>query len=167
MVRSTNPVPVCRFAVPYSQIIFCDLQNSLYSFEMKAPPLSDFIRFGTPYTFVYSFNNVMTVWWLVFLHIFATGHRLVLSSAIRIYVLDCKVLLCRLPVKSIWISSSGFFGVSIFVFSMEGSWNFKLLPALRQAEQVFCLLFDVGPHVRPPEYGCIAAHLVNSGVSEV
>ena len=69
MVRATNPVPVCRLAVPYARSKFCDLQNSLYSLERKAPPLSDFIRFGTPYTFRYSFENEITVSWLVFLHI--------------------------------------------------------------------------------------------------
>ena len=107
-------------------------------FEIKATHLSDFIRFGTPYTFIYSFTNVITISWLVFLHIFATSHRLFLSTATRMYGLYCSFLLCRFPVKSIWISPPGFFGVSIFVFfSGKGSWNFIFLPALRQAEQIF------------------------------
>ena len=53
MVRSTNPVLVYRLAVPYMRLIFCVLQNSMFSLEIKAPPLSDFICFGTPYTFMY------------------------------------------------------------------------------------------------------------------
>ena len=61
IVRSTNPVPVCRFAVPYTRLILCVLQYSMYSLEIKAPPLSDFICFGTPYTFIYSFRNEITV----------------------------------------------------------------------------------------------------------
>ena len=76
IVRSTNPVPVCRFAVPYMQLILCVLQYSMYSLEIKAPPLSDFICFGTPYTFIYLSRIEITVSWFVFLHIFATGHRL-------------------------------------------------------------------------------------------
>ena len=51
MVRSTNPVPMCTMAVPYARSKFCDLQISLFSLEIKAPPLSDFIRF------IYSFKN--------------------------------------------------------------------------------------------------------------
>ena len=76
MVPPTNHVPVCRFGLPYLRIIFCLLQKFLYSFEMKALPLSDLIFSGTQYTFIYSRRNVITVSWLVFLQIFATGHRL-------------------------------------------------------------------------------------------
>ena len=118
--RSTNPVPVCRLAVPYTRSIFCDLQNFSYSLEIKAPPLSDFIGFGTPYTFMYSFKNEITVSWFVFLHIFATGHRLFLSTAINMNGLVDSFLLCKFPVKSIWISSPGVFGGSIFDFSVCG-----------------------------------------------
>ena len=101
MVLSTNPVPVCRFGVPYLRIIFCSLQKFLYSFEMKALPLSDLIFSGTPYTFIYSRMNVITVSWLVFLQIFATGHRLFLSTATKINGDEFSCLLFRLPVKSI------------------------------------------------------------------
>ena len=109
MVRSTNPVPVCRLAVPYMRLIFCVLQNSMYSLEIKAPRLSDYICFGTLYTFLYSFRNEFTVSWFVFLHIFATGHRLFLSTAISIKGLVCNFLLLRFPVKSLCISSPGQF----------------------------------------------------------
>ena len=37
IVRSTNPVSVCRLAVPYTPSMFCDLQKPLSS-DMKAPP---------------------------------------------------------------------------------------------------------------------------------
>ena len=101
MVHSTNPVSVCRFGVPYLRIIFCSLQKFLYSFEMKALPLSDLIFSDTPYTFIYSSRNVITVSWLVFLQIFATGHRLFLSKATMINGDEFRCLLFRLPVKSI------------------------------------------------------------------
>ena len=48
MVLSANPVPVCRFAVPYLRIILFSLQYFLNSFDMKALPLSVLIDFGTP-----------------------------------------------------------------------------------------------------------------------
>ena len=83
MVLSTNPVPVCKFGVPYLRIILYSLQKFLYSFEIKALPLSDLIVFGTPYTFIYSRRNVKTVSWFVFLQIFATGQRLFLSTATK------------------------------------------------------------------------------------
>ena len=70
MVLSTNPVPVCKFGVPYLRIVLYYLQKLLYSFEIKALPLSDLIVFGTPYTFIYSRRNVITVSWLVFLQLF-------------------------------------------------------------------------------------------------
>ena len=136
MVRSTNPVPVCRLAVSYMRLIFCVWQYSMYSLEIKAPPLSSFICFGTPYIFIYSSRNEITVSWFVFLHIFATGHRLFLLTAISINGLCCNFLLLRFPVKSICISSPGDFGGSIFEFSVWGIWTFRFLPALRQAEQV-------------------------------
>ena len=101
MVRSTNPVPVCRLAVPYVRSIFCSLHNSFYSLEIKAPRLSDFIRFGTPYSFIYSFEYEITVSLLVFLHVFATGHQLFLWTATKINGWEDNFLLCRLPVKSI------------------------------------------------------------------
>ena len=48
IVRSTNPVPVCRFGVPYLRIMLYSLQKRLYSFEIEALPLSDLIAFSTP-----------------------------------------------------------------------------------------------------------------------
>ena len=72
------------------------------------------------------------------LHIFATGHRLVLSKATRMCGLDCNVLLCKLPVKSIGFLRPAFPVIQfLFFLPVEGSWNFKFLPALRQAEQIF------------------------------
>ena len=48
---------------------------------MNALPLSVLIDFGTPYLFVFSSKNVVTVSCLVFLQLFATGHQLLLSTA--------------------------------------------------------------------------------------
>ena len=64
-------------------------------------------------------------------------HRLFLSTATSMNGWDYSFLLCRFPVKSIWISSPGVFGVSILVFLVAGNWNFKFLLAFKQAEQVF------------------------------
>ena len=116
MVLSTNPVPVSKFGVLYLRIILYSLQKLLYSFEMKALPLSDLIVFGTLYTFIYSPRNVITVSWLVFLQIFATGQRLFLSTATKIKGEESKCLLFNFPVKSFWISSPGCFGGSSFDF---------------------------------------------------
>ena len=46
---STAPFPVCIRGVQYSISIFRFLQNSRYSLEINAPPLSDFIFSGNPY----------------------------------------------------------------------------------------------------------------------
>ena len=48
MLLSANPVPVCRFAVPYLRVILFSLQYLVNSFDMKALPLSVLIDFGTP-----------------------------------------------------------------------------------------------------------------------
>ena len=101
---------VCRFGVPSLRIMLFSLQKLLYSFEIKALPLSDLMVVGTPYTFKYSRRNVITVSWLVFLQIFATGHRLFLSTATKMKGEESKCLLFTFPVKSIWISSPGYFG---------------------------------------------------------
>ena len=100
-------------------LIFCVLQNSLYFFEIKAPPLSNFICFGTPYISIYSLRNVITVSWFVFLQILVTGQRLFLSAATRIYGVEGSFLLCKFPVKSSWISSPDVLGGSIFVFFLR------------------------------------------------
>ena len=112
----------------------------MYSLEIKAPPLSDFICFGTPYTYMYSFGNEITVSWFVFLHIFSTGRRLFLSTAMCINGLVCNFLLLRFPVKSICYSSPSVFGGSIFDFSVWGILYFIFLPALGQTERVFDFL---------------------------
>ena len=46
---STTPVPVCSLGVKYSISILFDLQKSLYSLEINAPPLSVLIFSGSPY----------------------------------------------------------------------------------------------------------------------
>ena len=116
IVRSTNPVPVCKFAVPYMQLIECVLQYFMYYLEIKAPPLSDFICFGTPYTFIFSSRREITVSLFVFLHIFATGYRLFLSTAISMNGLFCSFLLLRFPVKSICTFHRVFLAVQLLIF---------------------------------------------------
>ena len=114
MVLSTNAVAVCRFGEPYLRIILYSLQKLLYSFETKELPLSGSIILGTPYTFKYFRRNVKTVSWFVFLQVFATEQRLFLSTATDLKGEEFRCLLFRFPVKSIWISSHGFFGDSIY-----------------------------------------------------
>ena len=104
----------------------CSLQQFLYSFEIKALALSDYFFSGTPFTFLYSRRNAITVSWFVFLQIFAIGQRLFLSTATKINGEEFMCLLFKFPVKSIWISPPGFFGGSIFEFSVLGSWVFQM-----------------------------------------
>ena len=74
------------------------------------------MRLRTPYIIMYSLENAITVSWFVFLQILVTGQRLFLSTATRINGVESSFLLCRLPVKSSWISSPGVLGCSIFGF---------------------------------------------------
>ena len=73
---------------------------------------------------MYSLGIVITVSWFVSLQILVTGHRLFLSTATKIYGVEDSFLLCRLPVKSNWISSPGVLVGSIFVFFF-GLWLLK------------------------------------------
>ena len=51
IARSTAPVPVCSLQ-------FLVLQNSLYTLQINALPLPDFVLSGTPYRLIKFFRNL-------------------------------------------------------------------------------------------------------------
>ena len=77
MARSTTPL--CIRGALYSISMFRFLQNSRYSFEIKAHPLSDFIFSGIPYKLKLLVNNCITFFVSAVLQIFTFGHLLNLS----------------------------------------------------------------------------------------
>ena len=104
---STTPFPVCTRGVQYSISIFRFLQNSRYSFETNAPPLSDLIFSGIPYKLKLLGRKFVTSLVSAVLHIFTVGHLLNLSTAISICTSPCIFSLCNFPVKSICNSWPG------------------------------------------------------------
>ena len=100
IARSTAPVPVWILGVLYSLSIFFDSQNSLYSFEMNAPPLSVFIFSGSPYKLKFCSRKLRTSLVSADLQIFAVGHLLNLSTAIRIWYSPFSFSLFSFPEKS-------------------------------------------------------------------
>ena len=113
------------------------LQNSRYSFEIKAPPLSDLIFSGIPYKVKLFDKNCITSFVSEVLQIFTVGHLLNLSTAINICTSPWMFLLCSFPVKSICNSCLGSVSFSNFPKCFFGNWYFKLLPDARQAVQSF------------------------------
>ena len=91
---STTPFPVCSRGVQYSISIFPFLQNSLYSFDIKAPPLSDLIFSGIPYRFKLFVRKFKTSFVSAVLHIFTVSHLLKRSTAIKIWTSPFIRLLC-------------------------------------------------------------------------
>ena len=84
IARSTAPFPVCNRGVQYSISIFRLLQNSLYSFEIKAPSLSDLIFSGIPYRLKLFIRKFMTSFVSAVLQVFTVGQLLKRSIAIKI-----------------------------------------------------------------------------------
>ena len=80
---STTPFPVCIRRVQASISKFRLLQNFRFSFEMNAPPLSDFISSGIPYRLKLLYRKFITSFVSEVLQIFAVGHLLNLSIAIK------------------------------------------------------------------------------------
>ena len=104
---STTPFPVCIRGVQYSICMFRLLQNFRYSFDMNAPPLSDLIFSGIPNKLKLLDKKFITSFVSDVLQIFAVGHLLNLSTAIKICVSPFNFLLCNFPVKSICNSCPG------------------------------------------------------------
>ena len=122
IARSTVPVPVCSLGVLYSILMFFDLQNSLYSFAINAPPLSVLIFSGSPYKLKFGFRKLSTFFVSEDLQIFAVGHLLNLSIAISIWCSPFNFLWFNFPVKSIWISYPGSVNVFNFPKLFFGIW---------------------------------------------
>ena len=101
---STTPFPVCILRLQYSISIFRFLQNFLYTLEIIAPPLSDFIFSGIPYKVKILIRKLISSFVSEVLQVSTVGHLLNLSTAISICTSPCKFLLCNFPVKSICIS---------------------------------------------------------------
>ena len=101
---STTPFPVCILGVQYSGSMLRSLQNCLYSFEIKDPPLSDSCFLGIPYRIKLLVKKFITSFASHVLQIFTVGHLLNLSTATGICISLFKFLLCYFPVKSICIS---------------------------------------------------------------
>ena len=96
---STTLFPVCNRGVQYSISMFQFVQNSLYSFDIKAPPLSDLIFSGIPYKLKLFVSKFMTSFVRSVLQIFTVGHLLKRSTAIKIWTSPFICLLCSFPVK--------------------------------------------------------------------
>ena len=61
IVRSTSPVPVCKFGVHLMRLMFSLLQNFLNSLLLKQLPLSVLIHRRVPVSVKYLVKNFKTV----------------------------------------------------------------------------------------------------------
>ena len=111
---STVPLPVCIRGVQYSISIFRFLQNSRYSLEPNAPPVSDINFSGIPFKLKLLNKKFLTSSVSADLQIFTVGHLLNLSIAISICTSPFIFLLCNFPVKSLGISWPGSVNFSNF-----------------------------------------------------
>ena len=96
---STAPFPVCIRGVQYSFSMFRILQNSRYSFDINAPPLSDFIFSAIPYRLNLLVKKFITSFVSLIYKFLRSA--LNLSTAISIFFSPCKCLLCNFLVISI------------------------------------------------------------------
>ena len=97
---STTSFPVCILGSQYSISIIRFLQNCLYSLELNAPPLSDFIFSRIPYKLKRLVWKLITSFISEVVQVFTVGHLLNLSTAFRICTLPRTFLLCKNPVNS-------------------------------------------------------------------
>ena len=81
---SNDPFPVCNRGAQFLISIIRFLQNSLYSFNIKAPSLSDFIFSGVPYKLKLFVRKFVTSFVSAVLQIYAVGLLLNRSTAIKI-----------------------------------------------------------------------------------
>ena len=103
IVRSTKPVPVCKFGVHLMRLTFSSLQYFLNSLLLKQLPLSVLMHRGVPLSVKYFVKKFQTVRVTVFLQICAVGHLLKRSMATKIYT-SLRVFDLIGPAKSNWIS---------------------------------------------------------------
>ena len=83
IIRSTRPVPVCRFGVHLMRLIFSSVQNFLNSLLLKQLPFSVLIHCGVPLFVKYSVKNFEMVRVSALLHTCAVGHLLKRSTATK------------------------------------------------------------------------------------
>ena len=132
IARSTTPVPVCSLRdIILSQIILF-VQNSLYSLDMKALPLSDFFFSGPTKRLMKFSRTLITSLASVHLHIRTTGHLLYRSFPIKVLDSSVTCFLCNLPENSIFFSFPGSINTDKLSFLVIGKWYFKFLPELKQ-----------------------------------
>ena len=81
IARSTTTMTVFLLGVQYSFSMFFDLQNSLYSSELKAPALSSLGFTGIPYGLDCCVKKLMNFFVFDVLQFFTVGHLLNLSTA--------------------------------------------------------------------------------------
>ena len=76
IIRSTKPVPVCKFGVHLMRFMFSPLQTFSNSLLLKQLPLSVLIHCGVPLSVKYFVKNFRTVRVSAFLPTCALGHLL-------------------------------------------------------------------------------------------
>ena len=103
IVRSTKPVPVCKFGVHLMRLVILPLQNVLNSLLLKQLPLSVLMHRGVSLSVKHFVKNFKTVRVSVFLQTCAVGHLLKQSIATRIYT-SLRVYDLIGAAKSEWIS---------------------------------------------------------------
>ena len=81
IIRSTRPVPVCRFGVHLLRFMFSSVQNFLNTLLSKQLPLSVLIHCGVTLFVKESVKNFKTVRVSALLHTCAVGHLLKRSTA--------------------------------------------------------------------------------------
>ena len=166
IARSTAPVPVCILGLQYSISIFFNSQTSLYSSEMKAPPLSVFIFSGSPYKLKFCIRKFSTFIVSADLQIFAVGHLLNLSIAIRNWNSLFHFSLFTFPEESIGISCPGSVNVLVFrirvsVIGISNSYQMPCRP------HNFCFFFNLFLHIGRPEDFGFRYRFSGPGVSEM
>ena len=112
--RSTNPVGVCIYGVPYMSLIWWFLQNSLKVWPVKTVALSVLIVFGMPIRFMYCSINLTVVSPSVDLQRLAAGH--LLNRSIESKIKNLWFFPVNGPIKSSCISSFGLFNAGNWFF---------------------------------------------------
>ena len=132
--------PPYRYVVSigfFSTVSF--LQNILYSSDMNALLLSDFIFSRTPEKIMKLSKNLMTFLFSPDSHNQTTGHLLDRTILVRRYGSPVTSALCNSPEKSICVSCPVSVNTGDLIFFVDGNWYFKLLPELMHALHVLHL----------------------------
>ena len=105
--RSTNPVGVCIYGVPYMSLIWWFLQNSLKVRPVNAVASSVLLVFGMPFRFVFCSINLTVVSPSVDLQRLAAGY--LLNRSIESKMKKPLVFSVNGPIKSSCTFSFGLF----------------------------------------------------------